>query len=152
MNQKVLEIFEDYYKGVTVDTIRRSHHKSEKTIRGYIEKYNFDQMAADRSNAIMSATTNELQAARLDVIKAVRNSFSHKPTQKNVFGDDVITAIPLDTSRDLENMAKIITALDGSSFTPGTVVNVNEKAQSVDIGDDVLREIGRKLATEAANE
>lgn len=152
MNGKVLEIFEDYYSGMALDTIRRKHHKSQKTIELYIEKYNFVQMAADRSNAILASTEKELTAARLDVIQAVRLSFRRKSTQKDVFGNDVVQGIPLESSKDLKALTDCITALDGTGFQSPVVVNVGDQVETVNVSDDVLREIGRKLATDNETE
>ena len=58
-----------------------------------------------------------------------------------------MSSVNIENAKDLESLAKIITSFDGSSVQPAVQVNVNEP-KTVDVSDDVLRELGRKIVEE----
>lgn len=146
MNSIQLRAFELYYSGKSINFIRSELHKSENTIVKWVSKYNFAQMAADRTAKIMAQTTQDMLAVRQDIITVVKNSIKKTVTQQNVFGD-VVSSVNIENAKDLESLAKIITSFDGSSVQPAVQVNVNEP-KTVDVSDDVLRELGRKIVEE----
>ena len=151
MNKIQTEAFLSYYNGDPIDAIRRKLHKSEKTINKWVIEFEFDKRCIERSQQILDRTANESTAIRLDILDIIKNSISRTYTQYNVFGDPC-SSIPIESAKDLQSLADVITKLDGTGLPAGTVINMNDSPRTVEVSDETLREIGRKLATEAANE
>lgn len=151
MNKIQLDVFFDWYNGMSINALHDKYHKSATTIEKYIVKYNFEKIAQERTQAILKSTENDIIAAKQDIIKTVRNSFARKPTQLNVFGD-AVSSIEIVDAKDLKAIADILASLDGTQNQPAVIVNTGDHVDTVNVSDDVLREIGRKLATDNETE
>lgn len=147
MNKAQNQAFEMYYNNQPIDTIRKTLHRSTKTILAWISDLEFDRLGAERSQIIIDKTTKELISAKLDIIQTVKNSFQRKTSQTNVWGD-VVNTVPLDSSKDIKALTDCITALDGTSKTPSIIVNTGTQVDTVQVDDAVLREIGKRLAAD----